>query len=138
MPDTAEVVGDEFVVVHNQQTVRLSLAVSLEALDAWMGIDDDMAWRQFHTEMRDRVMPAQARERILAVETEDATFAVALVRGWANALNDRLGKSLSLSPFGEPSGPPLPPISGSGTESTPTEPEPTAPPKPLRRTRSRS
>jgi len=138
MPDSAEVVGDELIVVHNQQTVRLSLAVPFERLDVWLAMEVDMPWRKFHNAMRDDVMPESAREQILEIEPRDSVFAVELVRGWANALNDRLGKSLSLPLFGEESVPPSPPTSGSGTDSTPTEPEPPAQPRRSRSTRKPS
>ena len=138
MADSAEVVGDELVVAHNQETVRLSLAVPLDGLDVWLEVAPDMPWRDFHNVIRDRVMPQEVREQIAAIESRNAAFAVALVRGWANALNDRLGKALSFSPFGEESEPLSPPTSGNDTESTPTALEPTPAPKRSRRTPSRS
>lgn len=138
MADSAKVVGDDLVVVHNQETVRLSLAVPLDGLDAWLEMDTQMPWREFHNTIRDTIMPAATRAKVVEAEAADSVFAFALVRGWANALNERLGKALSFLPFGEESEPPLPPTSGSDTGSEPTVSEPTVAPKRPRRTRQPS
>lgn len=138
MADSAKVVGDELIVSHNGGTVRLSLAVPAEGFDRWLEFDTAMPWRELHEAVRDQVMPASAREQIVAAEQSDALWAIALVRRWVWALNERLGKSLSLSLFGEESEPLSQPTSGSDTGSAPTESEPTAPEKSPRSTRKRS
>jgi hypothetical protein len=138
MPDTAEVVGGDLVVTHDGSTFRLSLAVPLEALDVWLAASVEMPWREYHNMLRDQVMPTSAREQVVALEATDAAFAIELVRGWANALNDRLGKALFSAPFGAESAQPSPPTSGSDTASEPTESELPAPTRSPRRTRSRS
>jgi len=134
MADSAEIVGDDFVVVHDHGTTTLSLAVPLDGLDAWLDMDVNMPWREFHNFMRDQVMPAATRDQVAAIEATDAPFALALVRGWGNALNDRLGKSLSLSPFGAESELLSPPTSGSVTDFEPIAPEPTVRPRRSRST----
>ena len=142
MADSAEVVGDELVVVHNQETVRLSLAVSLEQADVWLNLDttadDRMGWREFHSFIRDRIMPESARAVMGEVEANDFVWAVALGRRWVAGLNERLGKALSLSLFGVDIVQPSPPTSGSGTGSVPTGSGSTAGPKPRSRTRKLS
>ena len=135
--DSFEVVDGHLVAVHGGRTVRLSLAVPLERFDAWLELEAG-SWWEMHTAVRDRIMPVEAADVVRAEETLDAVFGVELVRRWVAALNERLGKVLSISPFGDRSGQPSPPTSGSGTESEPTEPEPTAPPRSSRSTRKRS
>ena len=137
MSDSFEVVGGELVATHDDRTVRLSLALPLDRLDQWLEITPG-GWWEMHQQIRDQIMPDSVREQVQAEETLDAMYAVELVRRWVAALNDRLGKVLSISPYGEVTEHLLQPTSGSDTDSTPTEPAPTTPPKSPRRTRSRS
>lgn len=137
MEDSVEVVGGELVATHDGRTVRLSLALPLEKVDLWLEMKPD-GWWEMHQQVRDAIMPSSARDQIMAEEAVDSLWAIELVRRWVAALNDRLGKVLSISPYGSMSALLSQPTSGSDTDSTPTEPEPTVPPKSPRRTRSRS
>ena len=136
MPEaTFDVVGDELLVTHNGETLRLSLAQPWERFDRWLELKDN-GWYELHGAIRD-TMPDSARDQVIALQATNALLAVEVVRRWSGALNARLGKCLSLLPSGESIEQPSPPTSGDDTASGSNSETPGSP-KPSRRTPRRS